>query len=71
VYKGSCKEHPRRKIHKRGMKFDPYLPIKLKCPKLFEVEDQINPVLLIYDELAGRKQFWWPNKWEIFEVFKL
>ena len=34
------------------MKFDPYLPIKLKCPKLFEVEDQINPVLQLYDEGA-------------------
>ena len=50
VYKGSSKEHPRRKIHRREMKVDPYLPIKLKCPKLFEVEDQINPILLIYDE---------------------
>ena len=38
------------------MKFDPYLPIKLKCPKLFEVDDQINPVLLIYDELVKRRR---------------
>ena len=45
VYKFSHEEHPRRRAHRREMKFDPYLPIKLKCPKLFEVEDQINPVL--------------------------
>jgi len=50
------------------MRFDPYLPIELKCPKLFEVEDQINPILLIYDKLADRQQFWWPSKWAIFEV---
>jgi len=42
VYKGSCEEHPRRKIHRGEMKVDPYLPMKLKCPKLFEVADQLN-----------------------------
>lgn len=57
VYKGSYKEHPRRKIHRGEMKVDPFLPIKLKCPILFEVEDQINPVLLIYDEPNDRQQF--------------
>jgi len=61
VYKGSCKQHPRRKIHRREMKFDPYMPSKLNCPKLFEVDDQINPVLLIYDEPDDRQQFWWPS----------
>jgi len=50
VYKGSHEEHPRRKIRRGEMKFDPYLLIKIECPKLFEVEDQINHVLLIYDE---------------------
>lgn len=50
------------------MKFDPYLPTKVKFPKLFEVEDQINPILLIYDEPDDRKQFLWPNEWAIFEV---
>ena len=69
VYKGSSKEHPRRKIRRGEMKCDPYLPIKLKCPKLFKVGDQINPILLIYDELAHRRQVWWPSKWAIFEVY--
>lgn len=55
VYKGSHEEHPRR-AHRKGIKFDPYLPIKLKCPKLFEVEDQINPIFLIYDELVKRRE---------------
>ena len=50
VYKGSYEKHPRRRIHRGEMKFDQYLPIKLKCPKLFEVDDQINPVLQLYDE---------------------
>ena len=45
VYKGSCEERPRRKIYRGEMKFDQYLPLKLKCPKLFEVDDQINHVL--------------------------
>jgi len=57
VYKGSCEELPRRKIHRREMKVDPFLPTKLKCPRLFEVEDQINHVLLIYDEPDDRQQF--------------
>lgn len=39
VYKGSHEEHPRMRTHRKGMKFDPYLPIKLKFPKLFEVDD--------------------------------
>jgi len=56
VYKGSHEEHPRRKIHRREMKFNPYLPIKLKCPKLFEVKDQINPVLQLYDEGAESRR---------------
>lgn len=68
VYKSSHEEHPRRKIHRGEMKFDQYLPLKLQFSKLFEVEDQINPVLLIYDEPADRQQFWWPSKWAIFEV---
>jgi len=54
VYKVSHEEHPRMKVYREGMKFDPYLPDKVKCPKLFEVEDQINPILLIYDELVER-----------------
>jgi len=62
VYTGSHEEHSRRKIHRKGMKFDPYLPTKLKSPKLFEVEDQINHVLLIYDEPDDRQQFWWLSK---------
>ena len=56
VYTSSHEEHPRRKIHKEGMKVDPYLPIKLKCPKIFEVEDQINPVLQLYDERAETRR---------------
>jgi len=56
VYKCSHKEYPRRRAHRREMKFDPYLPIKLKCPKLFEVKDQINLVLLLYDELVKRRR---------------
>ena len=38
------------------MKFDPYLPDKVKSPKLFEVEDQINPVLQLYDEPTERRK---------------
>jgi len=56
VYKDSHEEHPRRRAHRREMKFDPYLPIKLKCPKLFEVKDQINPVLQLYDEGAESRR---------------
>lgn len=52
MYKCSHEEHPRRRGHRREMRFDPYLPIKVKCPKIFEVEDKINLVLLIYDELS-------------------
>lgn len=44
VYRNSHEECPRRRIYRKGMKFDPYLPDKVKCPKLFEVEDQINPI---------------------------
>ena len=50
VYKGSSEQRPRRKTHRKGMKHRSSLPIKLRCPKLFEVDDQINTVLLIYDE---------------------
>lgn len=39
------------------MKYRSSLPNKLKCHKLFEVEDQINHVLLIYDESVDRQQF--------------
>ena len=56
VYRGPHEEHPRRKAYRKGMKFDPYLPIKVKCPKLFEVEDQINPIFQIYDEGAKRRR---------------
>lgn len=49
VYKGSHKEHPRMRVYRKGMKFDPYLPNKVRFPKLFEVEDQINPIFLIFD----------------------
>lgn len=43
-------------MHRGEMKFDPYLPIKLKCPKRFEVKDQINPVLQLYDEGAESRR---------------
>ena len=56
VYKGSHIEHPRRKVYRKGMKFDPYLPDKVKCSKIFEVDDQINPILMIYDEPAERRR---------------
>jgi len=32
VYKGSHEEQPRRKAYRKGMKVDPYPPIKLKSP---------------------------------------
>ena len=53
------------------MKFDPYLPIKLKCPKLFEVEDQINPILLIYDESIERRRnnFGGPVDGQFFNIY--
>jgi len=50
VYKGSREEHPRRRAYREGIKYKPSLPDKVKFPKLFEVEDQINPVLQIFDE---------------------
>lgn len=43
-------------MHRRGMKFDQYLPLKLKCPKLFEVDDQINHVSQLYDEWAESRR---------------
>jgi len=55
--KCSHEEHPRRKIQRGEVKVDPYLPVKLKFPNLFEVEDQINLVLLIYDQPNDRQQF--------------
>ena len=45
VYKGSGEEHPRTRTYREGMKYRSSLPNKLKCPKLFEVDDQINHVL--------------------------
>lgn len=54
VYKGSHEEHPRMRVYRKGMKCDPYLPDKVRCPKLFEVDDQINPILQLFDELANR-----------------
>jgi len=56
VYRGSQEKHPRKKAHRGEMKFDQYLPLKLKCPKLFEVEDQINLVLQLYDEGAESRR---------------
>jgi len=56
VYRGSYEEHPRRRVYREGMKYRSSLPIKLKCPKLFEVNDQINPVLQLYDESAERRR---------------
>jgi len=56
VYRGSYEEHPRRRACRGEMKFDPYLLIKVNCPKIFEVEDQINPVLQLYDEPAKRRR---------------
>jgi len=55
VYKGSHEEHSRMRVYRQGMKFDRSLPDKVKCHKLFEVEDQINPILQIYDERAERR----------------
>jgi len=56
VYKGSHEEHPRRRAYREGMKYRSSLPDKVKCPKLFEVDDQINPILQIYDERAERQR---------------
>ena len=74
VYIGSHEEHLRKKIHRGEMKFDQYLPLKLKSPKFFEVDDQINPILQVFDESTDMhleqekgKQFWWPSKWVVFE----
>ena len=49
------------------MKVDPFLPIKLKCPKLFEVDDKENHVLKLYDEGAEsrRNNFGWPSRWAV------
>lgn len=37
-------------MNRGEMKFDQYLPLKLKFPKFFEVDDKINHVLQLYDE---------------------
>ena len=42
------------RAYKEGMKYKPYLPDEVKCPKLFEVDGQINPILQIFDELVDR-----------------
>jgi len=54
VYKGSHEEYPRMRIYRKGMKYKPPLLDKIKCPKLFEVEDQINPILQLFDEPDDR-----------------
>jgi len=60
VYKGSHEERPRRRAYREGMKFGSSLPEKVKCPKLFEVEDRTNPILQLFDEpvdkLAERRR---------------
>jgi len=43
-------------MHRREMKVDPFLPIKLKYPKLFEVGDQLNLVLQLYNERAESRR---------------
>lgn len=74
VYKSFHKEHLRMREYREGVKYKPSLPNKVKCPKLFEVDDQINPILQVFDELddmhtdqENGKQFWWPSKWAVFE----
>ena len=42
------------KAYKYVVKYKPSLPDKVKCLKLFEVEDQINPISQIFDEPTHR-----------------
>lgn len=52
VYKSFHEGHPRMRAYKEGVKYKPSLPDKVKCLKLFEVGDQINKILQVFDELA-------------------
>ena len=51
------------------MKYRSSTPDKAKCPKLFEVDDQINPIFQIYDEPAEgrRNSFDGPADGQFFE----
>ena len=40
------------RAYREGVKYKPSLPDKVKCPKIFEVGDQINRLLQVFDELA-------------------
>jgi len=52
VYKTSQSKHLRLKAYAEEVKYRPSLPDNIKCSKLFEVEDQINRLLQVFDELA-------------------
>jgi len=54
VYKSFHEEHPRTRAYKEGVKYKPSLPNKVKCLKIFEVDDQINLILHVFDEPADR-----------------
>ena len=71
VYRSSHEKHPRRRAYRREIKFDPYLPIKLKCPKLFEVDDQINLVLQLYEEPTERRRnnFYGPSIGQFLNIY--
>lgn len=40
------------RAYREGVKYKPSLLDKVKCPKLFEVGDQINPLFQVFDEVA-------------------
>lgn len=52
VYKSFHERHPRMRSYREGVKYKPSLLDKVKCPKIFEVDDQINKILQVFDELA-------------------
>ena len=52
MYKSSHEKHPRMRAYREGVRYKAFLPDKVKFPKCFEVDEQINLILQIFDELA-------------------
>ena len=64
------------RAYRGGVKYRSSIPDKIKFPKRFEVDDQINQILQPFDVLADRhvdpekgKQFWWPRKRAVLKIY--
>ena len=53
VYKTFQAKHPRLKAFRDEVKYRPSLPDNFKCWNFFEVEDQINRILQVFDEFSN------------------